>query len=249
MTYITPADVPISATWQDHKNRNPPSKEPGTDFATPYGTNLRMPGNGVITIVDNDPSGAEGRRLEMLMDNGEIIDYIHLDSIQGTVGENFTKGQLGLCISGASGNGVNWFYGPHVHVTRRAHGGIPYADSIDFMLAVDATPAGGGGTPFTPTIPEEYMSYSIVPFANEPDIFVVSLVTGLYVKIENTYHLQLLQRLKKDNSDDPMLRTEVDICKSYLSAINPGTTADGVASALRANIANTPLVANSFEIK
>jgi murein DD-endopeptidase MepM/ murein hydrolase activator NlpD len=149
MTYVTPADVTVSASWQAHKDRNPPSKEPGTDYNTPYGTDIRMAGNGTIVITDSDPSGAEGRRLELIMDNGQVIDYLHLASIQGKYGQKVVKGQRGIAISGASGNGKDWYYGPHVHVTLRAVPGLPYAQSIDFEKYLDNnnTPAGGGDIP------------------------------------------------------------------------------------------------------
>jgi hypothetical protein len=161
-TYVTPADVSISSSWQDHKSRNPPSKEPGTDFNTPYGTDIRMAESGVIVITDNDNGGAEGRRLELIMDNGEVIDYLHLSKIMGKWNQRVKKGQTGIALSGASGNGSDWYYGPHVHVTRRATTGMPYASAIDFMLAVGGNPSGGGGSPFILKEDDEMLAINIV---------------------------------------------------------------------------------------
>lgn len=149
MSYMTPGDFPISSTYDDHKNRKPASREPGTDFALPYGTDIRMAESGVIVITDNDNNGAEGRRLELIMDNGEVIDYLHCSKIMGKWNQRVVKGQTGIALSGASGMGKDWYYGPHTHVTRRATPGLPYASSIDFMLAVDNgnTANNGNETP------------------------------------------------------------------------------------------------------
>lgn len=169
--YLTPADVGVSDNYQKHLERN--SKEPGTDYKTAYGTDCRMPGNGVIAIVDNSSAGAEGRRLEINMDNGEVIDMIHGARINARVGDRVTRGQKGIFISGASGNGVDWYYGPHVHVTRRASKGLPYKKSIDFELAVDnGSTAGGGSKPFTPPVTllskdEFTMEYALLVYVNK----------------------------------------------------------------------------------
>jgi murein DD-endopeptidase MepM/ murein hydrolase activator NlpD len=130
MGYVTPADVDVSDNWQDHKDRD--SAEPGTDYKTAYGTDCRMPGDGYIWLIDNSNSGAEGKRLQLIMDNGQIIDFIHASYIYGFNGQRVLKGQRGIFFSGASGYGNDWYYGPHVHVTLRAHSGLPFSDTLDF---------------------------------------------------------------------------------------------------------------------
>jgi peptidoglycan hydrolase-like protein with peptidoglycan-binding domain len=139
MGYVTPADVGISDNWQDHKDRD--SAEPGTDYVTDYGTDCRIAGDGVVQYVDNSNGGAEGRRLQVNMDNGEVIDYIHGSWIDAHEGQRVSRGQTGIFYSGASGFGEDWYYGPHVHVTRRLYDGGPYWDTVDFEDAV-----GGGGS-------------------------------------------------------------------------------------------------------
>ena len=141
--YVTPADVPVSDNWQGHKDRD--SAEPGTDYATGYGTDLRMAGNGVVAYVDHNNDGGEGRRLQVNMDNGEVIDYIHLSEIWVGEGQRVERGQTGVCLSGASGYDDDWYYGPHVHVTRRLYDGGPYWDTVDFEAAVGGGSGGGGG--------------------------------------------------------------------------------------------------------
>jgi len=142
MAYVTPADVGVSDNWQDHMNRS--SAEPGTDYGTAYGTNLRAPESGVVIGVDRDPGGPAGRRLTLLLDDGRVVDWIHLSEIWVNVGDRFSRGQTGLALSGASRYGVNWpdDMGPHVHVTLRADRGRPFADTLNFE---DYVGGGSGG--------------------------------------------------------------------------------------------------------
>ena len=132
MGYQRPTTAAISDSWAGHKNRNPPSAEPGTDYACAYGTDLAMADPGTVAIVDHSPSGGEGRRLSINLDDGRRVDYIHLASIQTSVGHRVGRGQYGVCRSGASGNGSDWYYGPHVHVSLWERPGMAYSDTIDF---------------------------------------------------------------------------------------------------------------------
>lgn len=141
MGYVTPADVPISDNWYDHLARS--SAEPGTDYATAYGTDLRAPEAGQVIGVDRDPGGPAGRRLTMLLDDGRMVDWIHLSEIWVEVGARFERGQTGLALSGASRYGENWpdDMGPHVHVTLRADRWRPFSDTLNFEDYV----GGGSG--------------------------------------------------------------------------------------------------------
>lgn len=132
--YITPADVGISDDRAAHVARK--SLEPGTDFKTRYGTDLRMPADGTVVYVDNNPAGAEGRRLQINLDDGRVVDLIHLHRVNVRVGARVSRGQKGVCQSGASGYGKDNYYGPHVHVTLRARPGLPFSTTLDFMAFV-----------------------------------------------------------------------------------------------------------------
>jgi murein DD-endopeptidase len=137
MGYLTPSDDWIRASWQDHRNRNPPSGEPGTDIATAYGTDLRMPADGVVSVVDPSPSGAEGRRVSIDLDDGRRVSFIHLRNTVAWVGMRVSRGQFGVAWSGASGHGSDWGYAEHVHVSLWARPGLPYWDTLDFMAYVE----------------------------------------------------------------------------------------------------------------
>jgi murein DD-endopeptidase MepM/ murein hydrolase activator NlpD len=96
-----------------------------------------MPDSGTIAIIDNNPGGAEGRRLEINMDNGQVIDMIHGSWIYGSVGDHVEKGQFGVFFSGASGYGSEFYYGPHLHLTLRANRGLPFSNTLDFELYIE----------------------------------------------------------------------------------------------------------------
>lgn len=64
------------------------------------------------------------------------------------------------------------------------------------------------------------MSYSLIKDAGSPTVYVQSLISGDRKGIASPYHLQLLDRVRK-NAGDEMLTGELDIVDGYLTAINP----------------------------
>lgn len=142
-TYLRPCgNVPISDSWQGHKNRNPPSQEPGTDYSVSTGTAVRAATNGVIVDRKDSTSGATGRYLALRGDDGNYIRYLHLKSSAISPGQRVTRGQV-IAQSGASGFGSDNGYGAHVHVSLWI-GGTPaqigFRNSVDFEKHVgDAT--------------------------------------------------------------------------------------------------------------
>ena len=148
MGYQVPADVPISATWQDHKNRNPPSSEPGTDYATGYGTPVACAEAGTVSHVDTNSGGGEGRCVGVNLDDGRYVRYLHMDTIGVSNGQRVGRGQS-LGNSGASGYNDNWYYGPHVHVSLWDRPGMAYNQTIDFQSCVGG--GGGGSAALQPT--------------------------------------------------------------------------------------------------
>lgn len=138
MTYIAPCDAPVSENWAEHKNRDTPSREPGTDYACAYGTPLVSPASGIVVTVDNDPGGAEGRRWTLIADDGGVLDMIHNSIVYGEPGDRVEQGQT-VARSGGSGYGINVYYGPHVHVTYRERDGLSYSQSSDFETRLGAS--------------------------------------------------------------------------------------------------------------
>lgn len=149
--YIRPAgNAAISSSWQDHKNRRPPSVEPGTDYACPYGTPVRAPQAGVVDApygVDNSAEGAAGRAVMLHFDDGNWGRALHLSRILVKPGQRVAQGEV-IAYSGASANGRDWGVGPHCHWsfwpgrgnTAPSPGGTPTAD-FEAFLARQAQPA------------------------------------------------------------------------------------------------------------
>lgn len=211
--YRAPADVWVTCDWRCHKDRpNGGSPEPGSDYATAYSTNLEVAGDGVVSVVDWDNSGGEGRRLSIDLDDGRHVSYIHLSTMAAWVGQRVSRGQTGVMWSGASGHGDDWYYDPHVHVTLHERPGMPYRDSIDFELHVGEPP------PPPPEERELLMAYSIVPLT-DGSIYLVSLVNGNRARVEQPGHVTLLQRVKENNSDDTMFPDELSIVNGYLDRL------------------------------
>lgn len=134
-TYLRPCgNVPISSSWQGHKNRNPPSGEPGTDYAVVVGTQILAAADGVIVDRKDSTTTATGRYLALRADDGNYIRYLHLRSSTVPLGSRVMRGQV-IAYSGASGFGSENGYGPHVHVSLWI-GGTPlqmgFTNSVDF---------------------------------------------------------------------------------------------------------------------
>lgn len=129
MTYLTPADVTISDDWHAHHARD--SAEPGTDYETPYGTPFRVADDGIVMVVDRDPSGAEGRRLTVALMDGRIVSYIHLSEINVAHGAWVGRGRI-VGKTGASGFGKDRYYDPHVHVSLWERPRMAFKNTIDF---------------------------------------------------------------------------------------------------------------------
>ena len=153
MPYTTPADVWVSSSWADHKYRNPPSVEPGTDYATGYGTSIRMAGNGTVSAINRSNGGGTGRYVKVNLDDGRAVRYLHLSHIACYEGQWLAQGQL-FAESGASGFGSDWGYGPHVHTTLLSSPWSNLRDSLDFENYVGA-PAPPEPEPPAPPPPKK----------------------------------------------------------------------------------------------
>lgn len=148
MGYITPCDAAITDTWQGHKNRNPPSQEPGTDYGAARGTPVRCAEAGTVVDLQSSPSGATGRYVTVNLDDGRRVRYLHLSQVTVGIGARVSRGQT-IARSGASGFGSETGYGAHVHVSLWSSPGQSISNTIDFQLYV--------GNPTTPPQEEDDM--------------------------------------------------------------------------------------------
>ncbi|GAA4176615.1 hypothetical protein [Gryllotalpicola koreensis] len=106
---------------------------------------------------------------------------------------------------------------------REAQTQRPYLGWTEDLCGVPISfPSSSQPAAASPATQEADMSFSIVPYAGtNGGIYVVSHITGNATHIQSPYHVTLLQRLKANNGSDAMLAAEIQICRSYLSAINP----------------------------
>jgi murein DD-endopeptidase len=146
MAYAYPDGTYVSADWASHKNRTPPSSEPGTDYGCAYGTPILAPAAGLVRYVQTSPSGGTGRYVWLDLDDGRSARALHLSQVDVKAGWRVSKGQR-VGLSGASGNGSNYFYGPHLHQTLLPTTTTPLAQSIDFEKYVGTTPAPAPAPP------------------------------------------------------------------------------------------------------
>lgn len=155
MGYALPTPTSyVSCSWQCHRDRNPPSSEPGTDYGCAYGSPVYAADNGVISDRKTSNSNATGRYVTIDLDDGRRVRTLHLASVSVNIGQRVTRGQQ-IAVSGASGNGDDWYYGPHAHQTAWSCHCYNFCSSctIDFApLVGSAAPAAGnqrvvGGSP------------------------------------------------------------------------------------------------------
>lgn len=116
MGYVYPTNTTnVSDSFQDHVNRG--SVNPGTDYTAAYGSPVWAVAAGVIQVADSSNNGSGGRTMNIAHDDGTGSDYLHLSSIV-VGGGRVAQGQL-IAYSGASGNGSDWYYGAHLHISFR----------------------------------------------------------------------------------------------------------------------------------
>jgi hypothetical protein len=136
----------ISASYHNHRyEREPASREPGTDYGVAYGTSIFAAEDGIVTLVDHTTAGADGRRLSIALNDGQMTSDIHLSKILVNSGQKVKRGDL-VAKSGASAWGKEWGVGAHVHRTLfPTHDHIfGTTKTLDFELFVGADNDGSG---------------------------------------------------------------------------------------------------------
>ncbi len=146
----------VSDDFWAHKNRTPPSVNPGTDIKAPYGSPFWSPEAGRVTGMSTSPSGSGGRFLQITLDNGWVIQSLHLLDIAVSLGQRVARGQF-CGHTGASAYGSDWGTdGPHIHESLKIDG--VNVDFQDYSSPDGSVPAGSGSTPITPETEEDIMS-------------------------------------------------------------------------------------------
>lgn len=119
--YVYPCAVRgISDDFSEHLARG--SVNPGTDYTAGYGSPVYAPAAGIVADTVTNPSGSGGRMVYLDLEDGNGVDLLHLASVECSRGQHVAAGQR-VGISGASGYGSDWYYGPHLHISiRDRHG-------------------------------------------------------------------------------------------------------------------------------
>jgi len=109
--------IPLERQYRLSSRFNPNRKHPitgrvrphnGTDFATPIGTKVVAPGDGVVTLVTKHRYA--GNYIVIEHDNKVRTRYLHLSKILVKKGQRVTRGQA-IGLSGNTGAST----GPHLH--------------------------------------------------------------------------------------------------------------------------------------
>lgn len=162
--YIYPVNPhPIQdfdSTFAGHVARG--SVNPGTDYAVAMGTSVVSVASGVVTDADGAPDGSGGRTVHVDHDDGSGADYLHLNAISVSAGDRVSQGQR-VGFSGASGEGINNYYGPHLHISFRYNHSHGYWNdgNVDFdaIMTAQTAAAGGGAVPIPEEVPEVVAKY------------------------------------------------------------------------------------------
>jgi murein DD-endopeptidase MepM/ murein hydrolase activator NlpD len=121
MSWIRPVEGRITSSFQAHKDRNPSSRNPGTDYGVASGTPIKAIADGMITGTVETFRGAGGRMIFQSLPGGHNADYLHLLRIDVKTGDQVKQGQV-IGLSGASGLGSENGYGAHLHLSFRRGG-------------------------------------------------------------------------------------------------------------------------------
>ena len=148
-TWIRAVEGRITDSFDGHRNRKPPARNPGTDYGVPLGTPVKAIADGTITGIVPTFTGGGGRMIFQSFPSGHNADYLHLSRIDVVAGQEVKQGQV-IGLSGGSGLGKENGYGPHLHLSIRIGGQPTMATgNIDFEVLL----ANQGATPAKPAQP------------------------------------------------------------------------------------------------
>lgn len=184
MAYLIPAAYTGMSSWQAHRNRRPPSTEPGTDYYMPTGTPLGAPAKSRVVAIGGSIHPATGRFV-VLDDGTRWLRFLHLSKWRCSLGDELDAGDT-FADSGASGYGSEFFGEPsrnaafwantggdHVHVTAFEGRGYPSvwngSGTVDFHALTGGKIAGGAS--FTDQSEEDDMPIMVKANVN---IYVLS---------------------------------------------------------------------------
>jgi murein DD-endopeptidase MepM/ murein hydrolase activator NlpD len=131
-SWIRPVEGKITDSFEGHKNRAKPAVNPGIDYGVAFGTGVKAVADGIVSGIVSTFTGSGGRMIFLDFPSGHRADYLHLSRIDVLQGQEVKQGQI-IGLSGASGLGKEYGYGPHLHFSFRV-GGRPTmgAGNLDY---------------------------------------------------------------------------------------------------------------------
>ncbi|WP_345761815.1 M23 family metallopeptidase [Diaminobutyricibacter sp. McL0608] len=124
--------VDQDGSWQGHRDRHPPSVNPGVDFGCAYGSIVVAAKAGTVNTADPSSSGSGGRVVYIDHDDGSQTQYLHLSRVDVVAGQKVATRQQ-IALSGGSADDDDHGVPPHCHVSLYL-GGV----NSDFMLHASA---------------------------------------------------------------------------------------------------------------
>lgn len=219
--YIYPVSVHTATdkdgTWQGHKDRTPPSVNPGMDFACGYGSSVVAAKAGTVRVADSNSDGSGGRLVYIDHGDGTETQYLHLSRVLVKVGQKVAQGQQ-IALSGASGFGSDYGYAPHCHVSLWING-----RNVDFMryVAGGTTVAALNVQPLTtPITTRRITDMDTIKRVNQADKEQGVWLIGPRGK----YHLnpdqnKLIDRWLANDPSDALLTVQMDELIGILSRV------------------------------
>lgn len=152
-SWIRPVEGKITDSFEGHKNRAKPAVNPGIDYGVAFGTGVKAVADGVVSGIVSTFTGSGGRMIFLDFPSGHRADYLHLSRIDVLQGQEVKQGQI-IGLSGASGLGKEYGYGPHLHFSFRV-GGRPTmgAGNLDYEAFLGTAPAKAPVAPAKPATP------------------------------------------------------------------------------------------------
>ncbi len=197
MPYVLPTPTTwVSDDYWGHRNRTPPSSEAGTDYGCGYGSAVFAPCDGTVVDVKQSNSGGGGRHVAIDFSDGRRGRTLHMSQTWVTIGQWVRQGQQ-VGLSGASGYGDDWYYGPHAHETLWDGWYYAFGDgaTIDFEPFLGSSPPSPGPTPGPTPIEEDSMLYLLQIDPNSDGRwFLADFGAGTAQRIYNGLQLDLIKR-------------------------------------------------------
>lgn len=118
MNFIRPINsTRISDSFNNHKNRTPPSGLPGTDYPCAIGTAVHAISDG--HVVRANFLSSSGNNIKLQHPDGSVSYYLHLSAFKVKVGQTVKQGDV-IALSGNTGHST----GPHLHLSLANPSGV-----------------------------------------------------------------------------------------------------------------------------